>query len=122
MNRIYQGRVKRLEFLNDAKQPEVLADFDEQALTNESGNPLWEHHCIFQDAVNYYLVALAALANPSFAKADRLIADLRNRLREAWDQFPRSKPGPARSLKASLKPWLDLGSGATFEDACMKVL
>jgi len=122
MNRIYQGRVKRIEILNDAKQRDVLANFDEQALKHESGNPLWEHHRIFQDAVNYYLVALAALADPQYAQGNRLIKNLPKRLSAAWNQFPRSTSGQARSLKVSLTDWLGLGPESTFEDACAEIL
>jgi len=61
MNRIYQGRATKLELLDDAKRdPSVLQTFDSQALTHQD-NPLWRHHEIFQDAVNYYLVALGSL-------------------------------------------------------------
>ncbi|MGH9467312.1 MAG: hypothetical protein ACRD1Y_08145, partial [Terriglobales bacterium] len=47
MNRIYQGRVTRLERLDG---------------TRLDLSVLWKHHCIFQDAVNYYFLALAAMA------------------------------------------------------------
>ena len=50
MNRIYQGRVKKVEVLSgkDAKgkpQWEELKDWS---------TVLWRHHELFQDAVNYY--------------------------------------------------------------------
>ena len=52
MNRIYQGRVTKIERL-DSKGNAV-----------ETLNPetLWQHHELFQDAVNYYTLALAAMA------------------------------------------------------------
>ncbi len=54
MNRIYQGRVTRVEILNGKKgEPQPLDDWQEK---------LWQHHELFQDAVNYYTLALAAMA------------------------------------------------------------
>ncbi len=54
MNRIYQGKVTNVEILKgkDGK-PEPLPDWQDA---------LWQHHQLFQDAVNYYTLALAALA------------------------------------------------------------
>lgn len=48
MNRIYQGRISRIEL--DGKLLPGWAD------------ALWDHHVLFQYAVNYYLVALAQRA------------------------------------------------------------
>ena len=45
MNRIYQGRVTRVETLDEQELPKSV---------------LWEHHKLFQDAVNYYTVVLDA--------------------------------------------------------------
>lgn len=52
MNRIYQGRVSKV--FDDQKQELDL-------------NVLWQHHELFQDAVNYYVVCLLALAQPGNA-------------------------------------------------------
>ena len=123
MNRIYQGRVKRLEILSSAQTPEVVASCDGNALQNQVNNPLWTHHCIFQDAINYYLIALAALADPEHVgEDDRLIKDLRARVKASWDRFPRSTTGKARGLRESLCAWLALKPDATFEDACKVIL
>ena len=55
MNRIYQGRVTKAETLhgkNAAGQPQSLDQWEEKP---------WQHHALFQDAVNYYTLALAAM-------------------------------------------------------------
>jgi hypothetical protein len=55
MNRIYQGRVSKVETLNGKNaEPQPLVGWLDK---------LWQHHELFQDAVNYYLLALLALAN-----------------------------------------------------------
>ena len=57
MNRIYQGRVTKVEtFSGKDAEPQPLENWEEK---------LWQHHELFQDAVNYYVVSLLALAtNP----------------------------------------------------------
>jgi hypothetical protein len=53
MNRIYQGRVTAVDQVDlDGKS----APMDDWA------QKLWEHHALFQDAVNYYAFALLELA------------------------------------------------------------
>ncbi len=58
MNRIYQGRAFRTELMDD-KGNLVAAPQNWDGL-----DALWQHHVLFQDAVNYYLVCLLALARP----------------------------------------------------------
>jgi hypothetical protein len=56
MNRIYQGRVSKVEIPKpgDKENPwKPLPNWQDI---------LWQHHELFQDAVNYYTLALAALA------------------------------------------------------------
>src|ERR1035438_1617506 len=56
MNRIYQGRVTAVEFPGGKDEHGKPLDID----------VLWRHHELFQDAVNYYLLALLSLArNPT---------------------------------------------------------
>jgi len=119
MNRIYQGRVTKLELLDD-KGKEVLKELSLQ----EGEALLWDFHQLFQDAVNYYLVALGSLADPAQAGAHRVIRELRQRLEAAWDQFPRQLPSgeTARSLRDSIAPWLGLSATATLEEAFHKIL
>lgn len=83
MNRIYQGRVTRVERLtpdakNNGKNPEDWVELSNA----EWQAALWKHHELFQDAVNYYLVALTALADPEHTGI-RLIKDLRSRVEAA---------------------------------------
>ena len=53
MNRIYQGRVTKVEIPDGKGGWEPLPDWQ---------SALWQHHELFQDAVNYYTLALAAMA------------------------------------------------------------
>lgn len=87
--RLYQGRVEAVE----ADPPATL-------------ETLWDHHKLFQDAVNYYLVALAALAAPG---GDSPMSQLRGRVASAWLPFAR---GARRyqGLRDSLRPFLSGGA------------
>jgi hypothetical protein len=45
MNRIYQGRVTKVEIFNGKNaEPQPLDNWEEK---------IWQHHELFQDAVNY---------------------------------------------------------------------
>lgn len=58
MNRIYQGRVSSVETLN----PDKNAPPDQRWLPLANWETkLWKHHELFQDAVNYYFAAFAAM-------------------------------------------------------------
>ena len=125
MNRIYQGRVSTVEILKPgtrgrtAEYEPLSADAKEARAAGE--NLLWEHHRLFQDAVNYYLLCLAALADPT----DGLnpVSKLRERMVKdgTWERFPRpALPGlPApHSLRESVAPWIGLDPvSASLEDA-----
>lgn len=54
LTRIYQGRILKVELPKKASEPPIY-------LSNWQ-DILWDHHCLFQDAVNYYTLMLAALA------------------------------------------------------------
>jgi hypothetical protein len=58
MNRIYQGRATRAELIDDKGNPLPAPE------KWDGLDALWQHHALFQDAVNYYLVCLLALARP----------------------------------------------------------
>src|SRR5207244_9627351 len=58
MNRIYQGRVTNVE-ISDGKDKNGNTKWKK---LDDWQSALWQHHELFQDAVNYYLVALLALA------------------------------------------------------------
>lgn len=68
MNRIYQGRVAKVE-IQSGKDPNGKPQWKELP---DWPNALWQHHELFQDAVNYYTLALAAMAegclDPAFRK------------------------------------------------------
>lgn len=64
---------------------------------------------------------LAALADPEHTKS-RLIADLRDRIHEAWSAFPRSVGQGARGLRNSLASWLNLSDSATPDEAYAAIL
>jgi hypothetical protein len=79
MNRIYQGRVSSVQV------PKQGVKNDWEPLP-EWAPALWRHHELFQDAVNYYTLALAALAEgllPVNAQASAALA-WRAQVRENW--------------------------------------
>jgi hypothetical protein len=93
INRIYQGSVKNIKLVKD----DTLG-FGESDLLDlpEWQEHLWTQHELFQDAVNYYVVAFLALANDS----GNPIYGIRNSLdehddsgystsRQVWESFRR---------------------------------
>ena len=94
MNRIYQGRVSKIRIPDAEGEHRILP------LGNPTSCPLWHHHGVFQDAVNYYLVALGALADTQ--AGNRVIRDLRARLEDSWEKFPRDNQG-ASSLRDPIR-------------------
>lgn len=114
MNRIYQGRVSKVEIVTGNR------DSTWQPLDNWP-EILWRHHELFQVAVNYYILALASLADPRHA-TNRLIKDLRTRLSAAWSEFPRSVGEEVCSLRQSVASWMNISSNASVEDAFDAVL
>lgn len=126
MNRIYQGRVGNVEIANPDKhappdQRWLPFDPDPKKAKVKWQAALWQHHELFQDAVNYYLVALAALADPAHS-SDRLIKDLRVRIEAAWETFPRPVSGEATTLRKSVGRWLSLSDEAVPQDAYEAIL
>jgi hypothetical protein len=119
MNRIYQGRVTRIESKSDAGHFSTV-DFGR----DQSTCPLWLHHSVFQDAVNYYLMALASLAKESVPNADRLMSDLPLRIAQAWERFPKADAARAgaRSLRDSVAPWIGLDENSSLEQASAAIL
>ena len=59
MTRIYQGRATKVETLKPGANGKSDEDWEPLANWEEA---LWQHHELFQDAVNYYVMALAAMA------------------------------------------------------------
>jgi hypothetical protein len=122
MNRIYQGRVTSVEILKDGK-PEPLPKQEWQ-------QALWQHHQLFQDAVNYYLVCLLALASGHNEETRRIL-----KLRELittkpgpdatpeqqqlyiWEAF-RRRGATRRGLRDSVAPYLCPGKSAATPEEC----
>jgi hypothetical protein len=119
MNRIYQGRVSRADLIDEKGNATPLADWEQR---------LWEHHALFQDAVNYYLVCLLALADGGTEETQRIV-ELRERItREpgtenpadthffVWGKF-RRRGVWRRGLRESVAKYLTPGNDApTFEE------
>lgn len=120
MNRIYQGRVTKVE-IPDGK--------------DEHGNPkwkklddgefaLWHQHELFQDAVNYYTLALAAMAAGVEGDSEQAHA-LRGwaaKVKESWPSANRKGEtfaGPQARLAPILKLERDKSD---FETASSRVL
>ena len=109
MNRIYQGRVSKV--LDDQNKELDL-------------HVLWEHHKLFQDAVNYYLVCLLSLATDTESE----MAKLRNRITQegsetyVWGSF-RKRGVKREGMRKSIAPFLTPGNDTpTFEQASAAVL
>lgn len=126
MNRIYQGRTTGLELIDGKTGSSVVEQVFSSSDLKHQDNPLWKHHEIFQDAVNYYLVALAALAKGiekttgDLNSQQRLAVDLWKRVGASWDEFRGSREH--RHLRRSLKKWLELQDDATLGDAFDAIL
>lgn len=95
LSRIYQGRVSKVEIENpDAatRQTEPWVQLPDWQ------NALWRHHVLFQDAVNYYIIAIASLGS----SPESPLTILRGRLADVW--FTADKKGQSREgLGVSLK-------------------
>ena len=111
MKRIYQGRVTRVETLKPGANG--ISDEDWLPLDNWE-DALWQHHVLFQDAVNYYLMALLALADPN--DPDNFIFPIRNRLakqkldgtpsvNQVWHPF-RRKGTTRTGMKDSVRKYI----------------
>jgi hypothetical protein len=107
MNRIYQGRVSKVE---------IPADKDEQGdqkwkKLEDGESVLWQHHQLFQDAVNYYIVALASLGSSPESK----LTQLRELLKPIWEGF--DKKGQRREgMRDSLQRAWQLEQPPTLAD------
>ncbi len=133
MNRIYQGRVSHLELLDDDNlNPAAIESYGTDRLKNQD-NPLWRHHEIFQAAVNYYIVALAALAEGAAENGGSSDEQLAYRLLERlkgspsdpgiWERFPKRLSGPVEplSIRKMLRPWLNLEENASLDNAFKRI-
>jgi len=121
MNRIYQGRVSRAEIIDEKSNVVSAPDWNWESA-------LWDHHALFQDAVNYYVVCLLALAQPGNAVyAIRAKLDAKNEIGGddelmVWRSFSR-RGARRRGLRDSVGPYLCPGKeDATPEDCFEAVL
>ncbi|MFK5921353.1 MAG: type V CRISPR-associated protein Cas12b [Verrucomicrobiota bacterium] len=112
LNRIFQGRISSFALQNDQGEFDELSNFAAET------SPLFQHHRVFQDAVNYYLLAIVALADRN---KDTPLAQLASRMEEVWSPFVK-RNHHFSGLLASLAPWLELDSKATLPDAFNKIL
>ena len=72
--RIYQGRVIKV----------LIEEKNSEAVEVQNGDELlFGHHAIYQDAVNYYLVALTAMSS----KDSELLGKMRQSLEKVWNDF-----------------------------------
>ena len=113
MNRIYQGRVSKVELLKE-KTKEV----ERTCSPAERDQLLWDFHELFQDAVNYYSLVFAAMAEALPPKHS--MRKLRERIISQWEEFPRPFLG-AVSMQKSICHLLDCKSDASFEE-CVRAL
>ncbi|HVU34128.1 MAG TPA: type V CRISPR-associated protein Cas12b [Opitutaceae bacterium] len=117
MNRIYQGRVAAVHVPNPDETarkevPWVPLDGDPKRARELGDNALWDHHVLFQDAVNYYIVALASLG----VSPDRKLTKLATLLQQVWDSA--DKKGQRRKgLGESLQRTWQLEVPPTFAEA-----
>ena len=101
--RIYQGRIVQARF-----EDENLPQDKESALA-----ALERTNRLFQDAVNYHLVALAGMAEDG---KETLGSRFKKQVRAIWEDLPRGKAG-ACTLQRSIARTLSLSEGVTFDDA-----
>lgn len=109
MNRIYQGRVVAVETCSKKTSKSKHFVPESSNIVNDWEDVLWEHHQLFQDAVNYYLVALLAMAtqpNNKLFKIRQEIAKENSEL-QIWRDFRRQgllRSGLCRSVAPYLTP------------------
>jgi hypothetical protein len=121
MNRIYQGRVLSVQIPKPGAKNEWVP-------LPEWPRALWRHHELFQDAVNYYTLALAALAEGLTTETAQGAAAFawRQQVRENWLDGRRKAlryDGPHRRLAGWLGVAPDLSNeGAAFDISAAAIL
>jgi IS605 OrfB family transposase len=93
MNRIYQGRISKVEALKPDTKGKDESDWLDLPNWEQA---VWDHHELFQDAVNYYAIALLSLAtdkdNPLYKIRCQLAEVDENgdpTARQVWKSFRR---------------------------------
>lgn len=109
--RIYQGRVTTLTVqLPSGNLTPSRADLA------STTSPLFLHHALFQDAVNYYHLCLAALAGENEA---RPLRKLRNQMKASWEGC---EPNAEDRWRARVSAWLGIPATSSFENAVAEVM
>jgi hypothetical protein len=114
MNRIYQGKVTAVEIPGSEGEQGRPLDID----------VLWQHHELFQDAVNYYLVCLLSLATDPESEMAKLRARITKEGSETyvWGSF-RKRGVTRRGMQKSVAQFLTPENDApTFEQSSAAVL
>ncbi len=117
MNRIYQGRVSRAELVDEKTRLAVSPE------NWPWESVLWEHHALFQDAVNYYVVCLLALAGrgntvfPIREKLDAPATDASEDELMVWRPF-RRRGVMRRGLRDSVAKYLTPGNATPTPEEC----
>ena len=117
MNRIYQGRVSTVQFPAGGKKKTQTTEWEEihndpKEARRLGMGVLWHHHVLFQDAVNYYIVALASLGSSQSSK----LTNLGKLLASVWENF--DKKGQVRQgMAASLKRAWQLQEAPSLQEA-----
>ncbi|RMF09682.1 MAG: hypothetical protein D6763_07420 [Alphaproteobacteria bacterium] len=118
MNRIYQGRVRAVDLLDDKGNVVAMPD------GWDGHGALWDHHALFQDAVNYYAFALAAMAEGTVeqdgdgGKGPTAMARFAEQVFGKWDDFVH-KGKMRNGLKHSLARTLGLDPETITREACV---
>ncbi|MBE6418515.1 MAG: hypothetical protein E7031_00095 [Akkermansiaceae bacterium] len=102
--RIYQGRIITVEYENAAEISGSMSA--EEALVYTFN--------LFQEAINYHLVALAGMAE-SCAKGQSVGVRFRNKVQSIWGEHPKGKES-GKTLQQSLAKTLHLREDASFEE------
>jgi IS605 OrfB family transposase len=100
--RIYQGRVTKTEFSDAGHESLFINDLTDTA------HPLWQHHTLFQQAINYYLVAIAGLADP---RQNDVLTKLHERVIAEWDGGTRAR-GQVNGFGSSIAPLFNLAANS----------
>lgn len=98
--RIYQGRI-------------VSARFEDSSVSENPYRALETTHRLFQDAVNYHIVALAGMADASDTAS--VGGRFRERVKNIWTEHPKGHT-EATTLQKSLCRTLNLNKQATFKE------
>lgn len=107
MNRIYQGRVSAVQFPAGGKKKTQTTEWEEIHNDPKEARKLgveilWNHHVLFQDAVNYYIAAIAALGTSPGSRLTKL-AGLLAGVWENFDKKGQKRQGMASSLRRTLQ-------------------